>query len=84
MFGIRLRLGPRCGDQETDALRARRNLRPSGLLTGLGGGSQEFSAYDGLRGLTNEQYQDRLIVVPGPVGRFAIAGFGLIRRRRRG
>ena len=26
----------------------------------------------------------RLIVVPGPVGRFAIAGFGLIRRRRRG
>ena len=38
----------------------------------------------GSGGLTNEQYQDRLIVVSGPVGRFAIAGFGLIRRRRRG
>ena len=84
MVGIQLRSGPRCGDQETDALRARRNLRPSGLLTGLGGGSQEYSAYDGLRGFTNEQYQDQLIVVPGPVGLFAIAGFGLIRRRRRG
>jgi hypothetical protein len=63
MVGAQLRLGPRCGDQETDALRARRNLRLGGFLTGLGGGSQEYLAYDGLRGLTNEQYQDQLIVV---------------------
>ena len=31
MVGVQLRLGPRCGDQETDALRARRNLRLGGV-----------------------------------------------------
>ncbi|MDC0429476.1 hypothetical protein OAL71_02750 [Phycisphaerales bacterium] len=55
----------------------------SGFLSGLGEGSGAYLAYGGLRGLTNEQYQDQLIVVPGPAGLVAIAGFGLTRRRRR-
>ena len=53
------------------------------LLAGLGGGTETFLGFGGLRGLSNEQFQDQLIVVPGPGALAGIIGVAAIRRRRR-
>ena len=55
----------------------------SGLLAGLGGGSETYLGFGGLRGLSNEQYQDQLIVVPGPGAIAGMIGVAAMRRRRR-
>lgn len=47
------------------------------LIAGLGGGSGNFLAFDGLVGLTNPDYQDQLIVVPLPATAL-LAGLGLV------
>ncbi len=55
----------------------------SGLLAGLGGGTETYLGFGGLLGLSNEQYQDQLIVVPGPGALAGIIGVAAMRRRRR-
>lgn len=53
------------------------------MLNGLGGGTDDFLAF-GVLGGTNPDHQDLMIVVPGPAGFLALAGFAAARRRRRG
>ena len=57
------------------------NAIADSMLGSLGNGG--FNGYSQLLGLTNGEYQDQLIVVPG-VGAFAgLGGLVAIRRRRR-
>lgn len=58
------------------------NTLAAGMLSSLGGGMGDFLGFAVL-GATNPDKQDVLIVVPGPAGLMAIAGLGLVRRRRR-
>ena len=84
--GGALNLGLGTGIARFDASLAGVMSQADGLINGLGGGgsSLNYLTFTGLRGLTNESYQDQLIVVPGPAGLMAIAGLGMIRSRRRG
>ena len=59
------------------------NSLAAGMLGDLGGGTNDFLSFAVL-GATNPDKQDVLIVVPGPAGLLAIAGLGLVARRRRG
>lgn len=54
------------------------------LLAGLGGvDKDEFLTFENLRGLSNLDYQDQLIVVPGPGAIAGMIGVAAMRRRRR-
>jgi hypothetical protein len=55
----------------------------SGLLAGLGGGTETYLGFGGLRGLSDDYFQDQLIVVPGPGALAGIIGVAAMRRRRR-
>lgn len=52
------------------------------MLDGLGGGVGDFEGYSRLLGLTNENKQDQLVVVPGVGGLAGLMGVVAVRRRR--
>lgn len=52
------------------------------MLDGLGGGVGDFLGYGRLFGLTNENQQDQLVVVPGVGGLAGLMGVAVVRRRR--
>ena len=74
--GGALNLGLGTGIARFDASLTGVMSQAEALLNGLGGvgSSLNYLSFAGLRGLTNEDFQDQLIVVPGPAGLAGLMG----------
>ena len=77
LAGLAIESGQASFDASSDVLGFAQSM-----LDGLGGGVGEFRGFDSLLGLTNENKQDQLFVVPGAGALAGLLGVAAMRRRR--